>query len=107
MMIQFMPWLEETKLELYTELMHVEVPIFKDKTVIILMILITVFDQESDKRVKRMQNQFLTILKGYLKENTKNSVDFDIQNVMRCISALPKFYNIFKETRKITNSEIA
>ena len=100
MMMQFMPLLEETKMEMYTQLMDITMPIFKDRTVIILMVLITVFDNESDESVKRIKNGFLTLLKRYLKENTKNNVDFDMQNVIKCFNTLPKFYKIFKEMRK-------
>ena len=54
-MMQFMPLLEETKMEMYTELMACTMPIFKDRTVLILMVLITVFDLESDESVKRIR----------------------------------------------------
>jgi len=100
MMMQFMPLLEETKMEMYTQLMDITMPIFKDRTVIILMVLITVFDNESDESVKRIKNGFLTLLKRYLKEHTKNNVDFDMQNVIKCFNTLPKFYKIFKEMGK-------
>ena len=98
-MMQFMPLLEETKMEMFTELMSCTMPIFKDRSVLILMVLITVFDLESDESVKRIKNGFLTILRRYLQEHTKNDVDFDMQNVMKCITALPRVYKIFKEMR--------
>ena len=100
MLMQFMPLLEETKLELYTEFMGLTFPIFKDKTVITLMLLITVFDHESDERVKRIRNGFLSILHGYLQDHTQNYVDFDMQNIIRCITALPRVYRIFKELKE-------
>ena len=89
--------LEETKLEMYTELMSCTMPIFKDRTVLILMVLINVFDLDGDKSVKCIQNGFLTILLRYLKEHTKNDVDFDMQNIQKCITALPRVYKTFKE----------
>ena len=97
MMMQFMPLLEETKLEMYTELIACSTSIFKDKTVLILMVLITVFDLESDESVKRIRNGFLSILRRYLEENTKNDAEFDMQNIIKCIKALPRVYKIFKE----------
>jgi hypothetical protein len=98
-MMQFMPLLEETKMEMFTELMDCSKPIFKDRSVLILMVLITVFDLETDESVKRIKNGFLTILRRYFQEHSKNDVDFDMQNVMKCISALPRFYKIIKEMK--------
>ena len=100
MLMQFMPLLEETKLELYTEFMGLTVPIFKDKTVITLMLLITVFDHKTDKRVKCIRNGFVSILQGYLQEHTINIVDFDMKNIIKCITALPTVYRIFRELRE-------
>ena len=95
MVMQFMPLLEETKLELYTEFMGL-----KDKTVTTLMLLITVFDHKTDKRVKCIRNGLLSILHGYLQEHTINLVDFDMKNILRSIAALPIVYRIFKELRE-------
>ena len=92
-----MPLPEETKLKLFLEIMACSMPIFKDKTVIILMILITVFDLDSDETVKRIKNRFLNILKNYLDEHTMNEVGFDMQNINKCISALLSINRIFKE----------
>ena len=97
MMMQFMPLLEETKLEMYTELMNCTMAVFKDKTVLILMVLITIFDLESDDQIKRIRDSYLLILKRYLEENTKNDSDFDMKNILICIKALPKVYKIFKD----------
>ena len=97
MMMQFMPLLEETKLEMYTELMNCTMAVFKDKTVMILMVLITIFDLESDVQIKRLRDSYLIILKRYLVENTKNDADFDMKNILKCIKALPKVYKIFMD----------
>ena len=61
------------------------------------MVLITAFDLDGDKSVKRIKNGFLTILLRYLQEHTKNDVDFVMQNVQKCITALPRVYKMFKE----------
>ena len=95
MMMQFMPLLEETKLEMYTELMNCTMAVFKDKTVLILMVLITIFDLESDDQIKRIRDSYLLILKRYLEENTKNDAEFDMKNILKCIKAMPKVYKIF------------
>ena len=100
MVMQFMPLLEETKLELYTEFMGLTLPLLKDKTVITLMLLITVFDLESDERVKRINNVFLSILQRYLEEHTVNTVSSDMQNIVRCSSALPRLGRLLSELRE-------
>ena len=61
------------------------------------MVLITVFDLESDESVKRIKNGFLTILRRYLQEHGLNDVDFEMKNIIHCISALPRVYKLFKE----------
>ena len=71
--MQCMPLLEETKLEMWT-----------------------VLDLESNESVKRIQNGFLTILRRYLQEHSKNNVDFKMPNIIWCISALPRVYKMFK-----------
>ena len=95
-MMDFMPMLEETKLEMYIEMTACTMPIFKDRTVLILMVLITVFDLDSDDTVKCVHNMFLNILRRYLEEHTKNEVDFEMKNIQNCITALPRVYKIFK-----------
>ena len=97
MVMQFMPLPEETKLEMYIEIMSYSKPIFKDKTVIILMILISVFDLEGDQSVKRIKSGFFGILRGYLEEHTNNDVEFEMKNIAQCINGLPKLNNIFKD----------
>ena len=61
------------------------------------MILITMFDLDSDETVKRIKNRFLNILTNYLGEHTKNDVGFDMQNINKCINALLSINRIFKE----------
>ena len=97
MLMQSMPMQEMTKTEFVTELMAFTMPIFKDRCVFILMVLITIFDLESGLCVKRIQNRFLTFLRKYLQEHSKNDVNFDMQNVTKCIAALPRIYKIFQE----------
>ena len=92
-------------MEMYTELMACTMPIFKDRTVLILMVLITVFDLESNESVKRIKNGFLTILCRYLQEHGLNDVDFDMQNIINCISALPRVYKLFKEMSRVEEPE--
>ena len=97
MMMQLMPLLEETKMEMCTELMDIMMPMFKDRTVIMLMALVRLFESENDESIKRIKNRFLNILEVHVQETTKNDVGFDMQLVNKCFNTLPKFYKIFKD----------
>ena len=70
------------------------------------MVLITVFDLESDESVKRIKNGFLTILRRYLQEHGLNDVDYDMQNIINCITALPRVYKLFKEMSREPEEKI-
>ena len=94
--MQFMPISEETKLGMFTQLAGFSLPIFKDRTVLIPMVLITVFDLESDDSVTRLRNGFLTILRRYLEENTNNNVEFDMNNIIKCTKALPAIHGVLR-----------
>ena len=94
--MQFMPIPEETKFGMYTLLAESSMPIFKDRTIFILMILLTVFDLESEQTVTKIRNRFLSILRQYLVENTRNFADFDIARVIQCTQSLPKIYKILR-----------
>ena len=69
-----MPISEEKKLGMFTQLAGFSLPIYKDRTVFILMVLITVFDLESDDSVTRLRNGFFTILRRYLLARTHQRV---------------------------------
>ena len=95
-MMDCMPMLEETKLEMNIEMTTCTMPIFKDRAVLILMVISTVFDLDSDDTVICVHNMFLNILRRYLEEHTKNEIDFEMKNIQNCITALPRVYKIFK-----------
>ena len=82
---------------MYTEMMSIAMPIFKDRTVITLMALVRLFASENDESIKRMRNRFYTLLEGYVQETTKNDVGFDMQHVNKCFDILPKLFKIFKD----------
>ena len=100
-----MPVQEETKLKMFLEIMACSMPIFKDKTVIILMILISVFDLEGDLSVKRIRNGFIGILRRYLEEITNNDVEFEMRNIFQCINGLSKLDSIFKDMKNSSKSQ--
>ena len=99
-LMHYMTIPEESKLSLYTELYSCTMPILQDKTVWIMMVLITIFDLDSDDKIKHLRDGFSTILKRYLEENTKSSVILDSQNIVNCINTLPKLARIFLEIKK-------
>ena len=45
-------------MDMYTELMEIMMPIFKDRMVIILMALVRLFESENDESIKRIRNRF-------------------------------------------------
>ena len=94
--MQFMPISEETKFGMYTKLAESSMPLFKDRTIFILMVLLTVFDLESDETVTKLRNRFLSILRRYLEDNTKNFVDFDIERIVKCTKTLPDILTLLR-----------
>ena len=84
MTMQLMPMLEE--------MVNLSMPIFRNKTVIILMTLVMVFEDESDKSVTQLKNQLLSLLQGFLKKQTKNNLYFDMESVTECIKSLKRMY---------------
>ena len=96
-MTQFMPLLEETKVEMYGALRDCTKSIFSDKKIIIMMVLITVFDLESDQSVNRLNQYFLNILRTYIERHSKNGVDHDMKSIFTCISALPRLHRLLAE----------
>jgi len=98
-MMQFMPLLEETKIEMYSELVECQMPILRDKNIIILMIIITVFDLDSVPSVRSIKNFFINILRTYIAEKSANNPEFEMCNVQKCFSTLPKIHAIFKDEK--------
>ena len=96
-MMQFMPMLEETKMEMYEALCECTFPILRDKNVIILMILIIVFQSELDPSVCQLQTFFFEILRSYVEKHTKNDAQYDLSNINICIRALPRIQKLMGE----------
>jgi len=106
LMMQFMPLSEEAKLELYTELLEWAMPVFKDRTILSLMILLSIFDLEFDDKIKQMRNYFFSILRCYLESKRNQCADFDMSSIMGCISSLQKIHTIFKTMGSERNKAI-
>ena len=89
-----MPLLEETKKEMYRTLLDCTSPIFRDKNIIILMILITMFQLDSNPSINHLQTFYFNILRAYVEEHTKNDVHYDLKNISNCILALPRLQKL-------------
>ena len=94
--MQFMPIPEETKYGMYTQLAESSMPVFKDRTVFIMMVLLTVFDLGSDENVRKLRTRFLSILRTYLEENTNNYVDYDLERIIKCTKSMSTIHKILR-----------
>ena len=91
-----MPIPEETKYGMYTQLAESSMPLFKDRTIFILMVLLTVFDLESDENVRKLRTRFVSILRRYLDENTKNNVEYDLERIIKCTKSTSTIHKILR-----------
>ena len=96
MVIQFMPLTEDRKLEMLSELLKQSKPIFQDKTIIVLMLLIAVFDLENNETVRRVQRHIQRMLNCYLEEKNKNCSDVFMASIMNCVSDLSQMLEFFQ-----------
>ena len=94
--MQYMPLSEEKRLELFKELLEWTMPVFQDRTILLLMILLSIFDLENDENVKRVRKYVLSILRCYLQSKRKECLDVDMNNIMGCIKSLQKVLMVFK-----------
>ena len=100
-MMRYIPLPEELKVEMYGELFACCMPIFQDRTVFVLMVLIVIFDQEGSEDIRMLKQRFITILRRYLEENTQNDVLYDMQNIFKCIKRLPELLRIFRRMSSV------
>ena len=105
-MMQYMPLPEEMKLEMFKELLPCCMPIFRDRSVLIFMLLLAVFDQDGDRRITNIKENLLSILSRYLQEKTKNDVSFDLQNIIKCVESLPRLLRIFLDMKELQEQRL-
>ena len=98
-MLQYMPLPEDTKFEMVKTLLSCCQHIFSDITVIIFMLLLTIFDQDGDKHVGNIRQHLLSKLSLYLQENSDNHVSLDLHSIIKCIKTLPRMLRILLEMR--------
>ena len=105
-MMQYMPLPEEMKLEMFKELLPCCMPIFRDRTVFIFMLLLAVFDQDGDRSITKIKENLILILSRYLQEKSKNDVSFDVQNVIKCVERLPRLLRIFLDMKELQEQRL-
>ena len=105
-MMQYMPLPEEMKLEMFKEMLPCCMPIFRDRTVFIFMLLLAVFDQDGDKSITIIKDNLLSILSRYLREKTTNNVSFDVQNIMKFVETLPRLLRIFLDMKELQKQRL-
>ena len=94
-MLQFLPVPEDHKLKMSACLLGSCMPVFQDKTVLILMVLLVLFDMEGQEGVRKMKQTIYSMLSRYLAKTGKNDVAWEMQNIARCIQALPAMQRLF------------
>lgn len=90
---------EETRSALYKDLFSCTFPILRDRTVLILTMLLTIFDQDSDEKIKELKDYFYKLLLQYLDQNL-----LSMENISTCINNLSQVCKIFKDMRRQQSS---
>jgi len=80
---------------MFEELMACCMPIFRDRTILVFMLLLTIFDQDGDKGVEKVKNTLLNILTRYLKLKSESDALSNIHNIINCVRNLPRLLRIF------------
>ena len=94
-MVNFMPLPEQMKLEMFKELMPCCMPIFRDRTILIFMLLLAILDQDVDRGVKKIKDTLLYMLRRYLKQKSEYEAISNIHNIINCVKNLPRILRIF------------
>ena len=94
-MLQNMAVSEKTKEALYKEIFSCTFPILRDRTVLILTILLTIFDQVHDEKIEQLKDDFSTLLQRYLEEKEQS-----METISACINNLHKVCQIFKDLKR-------
>ena len=81
-------------------------PIFRDRTVFIFMLLLAVFDQDGDRRITNIKETLIANLSRYLQEKTKHDVSYDLQNIIKCVESLPRLLRIFLDMKELQEQRL-
>jgi len=98
-MLQYIPLSEELKLDVYKYMYHSCAPIFKDRTVFILLSIIVICGNESHPAVTKIRQNIASMLTRYLEKQSKGKdyANFEMQNIAKCIENLPRLAQIFSD----------
>ena len=94
-MVNFMPLTEEMKLGMFKELMPCSMPIFRDRTILIFMLLLAIFDEDTDKSIVKIRDTLMSILRKYLKQKSETEALSNIHSIINCVKTLPRLLKIF------------
>ena len=100
-MVHYMPLLEGKKQEMLEQLIHCCMPIFRDRTILIFMLLLAIFDQDSDKSIAKIKKTLLFILRKYLKQKSETEALSNIHSIINCVKTLPKLLKIFLDMNEL------
>ena len=100
-MVNFMPLPEDMKVEMLKELMPCCMPIFRDRTILIFMLLLAIFDQDSDKSIAKIKDTLLSILRKYLKQKSETEALSNIHSIINCVKTLPRLLKIFLDMNEL------
>lgn len=101
LMVNFMPLPEKLKIEMFEELMHCCMPIFRDRTVLILMILLVIFDEDGNRSIAKIKENLLSILRRYLIRKSETNDEPNINNIINCVQTLPRLRRIFLDMKEL------
>eukprot|EP00090_Calanus_glacialis_P010437 TRINITY_DN18821_c0_g1_i1.p1 TRINITY_DN18821_c0_g1~~TRINITY_DN18821_c0_g1_i1.p1 ORF type:complete len:256 (-),score=48.58 TRINITY_DN18821_c0_g1_i1:68-796(-) len=90
---------QETKEAPYKEFFSCTFPILRDRTVLILTILLTIFDQVHDEKIEQLKDDLSTLLQRYLEEKEQS-----METISTCIDNLHKVCQIFKDLKRDENT---
>ena len=80
---------------MFKELMPCSMPIFRDRTILIFMLLLAILDQDANKSVAKIKDTLLSMLRRYLKQKSESDALSNIHNIINCVRNLPRLLRIF------------
>ena len=94
-MVNYMPLPEKMKQQMFEELMPCCMPIFRDRTILIFMLLLAILDQDVDRGVQKIKDNLLSMLRRYLEQKSESEANLNIHNIINCVKNLPRILRIF------------
>ena len=87
--------LQETKETLCDEIVSCIFPILRDRTVLVLTMLLTIFDEVHDEKIEKLKDDFSKLLHRYLQEKEQS-----METISTCINNLHKVCQLFKDLER-------